>query len=117
MLEMTDMMLVDAALDAYVDWREEEAVVRSAYRRWMRASARPDRVAACVPYTACLDREERACGLHAAAILRNRRFFNLRWRASTSLHRVAGAYAQVPDAADRASDRDPLLHPRPQMAT
>jgi hypothetical protein len=31
MLEITDMMLVDAVLDAYFDWREGEVVVRSTH--------------------------------------------------------------------------------------
>ena len=67
MVEMTQTLLVDAVVDAYVDWREEEARVRVAYRRWMRASEE-DQIRAYAAYTAALDREERAAELYGAAL-------------------------------------------------
>jgi hypothetical protein len=51
--------LVDAAVDCYVDWREESAAVRRAYRGWATAE-RPERPGAFAAYVAALDREERA---------------------------------------------------------
>jgi hypothetical protein len=55
--------LADALLDGYVAWREESAVVHSAYQRWERA-ARPERDIAFDEYVAALDREERAASAY-----------------------------------------------------
>jgi hypothetical protein len=49
--------LVDEAVDAYVDWREECATVWEAYERWVRADA-ADAQSALAAYWAALDREE-----------------------------------------------------------
>lgn len=65
-------VLVDAAIDSYVDWREESAEVRQAYRRWSDAS-RQDRRVAFAAYAAALDREALASDLYAAVIERVRR--------------------------------------------
>jgi hypothetical protein len=59
--------LIDAAVDSYVDWREESAAVRRAYRRWAGA-ARRDRPGAFAAYVAALDREERAGTCYAQVI-------------------------------------------------
>lgn len=51
--------VIDDAMDAYVEWREESAQVESAYRRW--ATAEPsDAALAFAAYVAALDREDRA---------------------------------------------------------
>jgi hypothetical protein len=62
--------LVDRALDAYIDWREECAEVWSAYERWVRAPEIDD-AGAFAAYRAALDREE--CASHAYAGLLARR--------------------------------------------
>lgn len=56
--------LVDGAVVAYTQWREECAAVRNAYRRWVGARA-ADRAYAFADYTAALDREERAATRYA----------------------------------------------------
>jgi hypothetical protein len=56
--------LVDAAVGSYVEWREESAAVRLAYRRWSGAP-RGERHLALAAYIAALDREERAADVHA----------------------------------------------------
>ena len=61
--------VVDAAIDAYVFWREECADVRKAYHRWSSA-AKGDRMLACCAYIAALDREEIAASVYAAAMRR-----------------------------------------------
>ena len=61
--------VVDAALDAYVGWREECADTREAYRRWSSA-AKPDRMLASCAYLAALDREEAAARVYADAMRR-----------------------------------------------
>ena len=58
---------VDAAMDAYVDWREACAGVRDAYRGWDTA-AREDSGSALRTYLAALDREERASQIYARLI-------------------------------------------------
>jgi hypothetical protein len=54
-----DKQLVDEAMEAYVDWREESAEVWNAYERWARAPKIDDAVAFAA-YRAALDREESA---------------------------------------------------------
>jgi hypothetical protein len=59
--------LVHAAMDAYLDWRDECAAVSDAYRRWAdarEAEAEP----AWHAYEAALDREEHASVLYAHLI-------------------------------------------------
>lgn len=58
--------LVDEALEAYVDWREECAEVWDAYERWLGAR-KIDDAGAFAAYRAALDREE--CASHAYADL------------------------------------------------
>jgi glucan phosphorylase len=61
--------MVDEAMDAYVDWREESHRVWEAYERWLDA-ARADIAFACLAYVAALDREERAAEVYADLINR-----------------------------------------------
>lgn len=61
--------LVDGALAAYAQWREESAAVRSAYRRWIGAGV-ADRPYAFADYNAALDREERAARRYARVMSR-----------------------------------------------
>jgi hypothetical protein len=56
--------LVDDAVAAYTQWRDECAAVRNAYRRWLGASAVRKRLAF-EDYNAALDREERAARRYA----------------------------------------------------
>jgi hypothetical protein len=56
---VVEVALIDAAVDSYVDWREESAAVRRAYRRWAGAD-RSERPGAFAAYVAALDQEERA---------------------------------------------------------
>jgi hypothetical protein len=66
MKEQIDKQLVDEAIDAYVDWREECAEVWEAYERWVCARD-IDGASAFSAYRAALDREE--CASHAYADL------------------------------------------------
>jgi hypothetical protein len=66
MKAQVDKRLVDEAMDAYVDWREECAEVWDAYERWARAP-NIDAAGAFSAYRAALDREE--CASHAYADL------------------------------------------------
>ena len=69
MSELIDKRLVDEAVDAYVDWREERASVWDAYARWASAP-----VAHCpLAFSAsgaALDREERAAHVYAELMTR-----------------------------------------------
>ena len=56
---VVEVALIDAAVDSYVNWREESAAVRRAYRGWA-AAERGQRPGAYAAYVAALDREERA---------------------------------------------------------
>ena len=64
MTKQVDEQLVDEAIEAYVDWREECAEVWDAYERWARAT-KIDAAGAFSAYSAALDREE--CASHAYA--------------------------------------------------
>jgi hypothetical protein len=64
---VVEVALIDAAVDSYVDWREESAAVRRAYRRWADA-VRTDRPGAFAAYVAALDQEERAGTRYAQVI-------------------------------------------------
>jgi hypothetical protein len=61
--------MVDDAMDAYVDWREECHRVWEAYERWLEA-AREDTPFAFVAYVAALDREQRAAEVYGELINR-----------------------------------------------
>jgi len=61
--------VVDAAVEAYVRWREECAGAREAYLRWSSAE-KADRMLASCAYTAALDREEAAATVYADAMRR-----------------------------------------------
>jgi hypothetical protein len=61
--------LVDAAMDAYLDWREECFAVSDAYGWWTAADP-ADAALAFRGYVAALDREERASEVYADLILR-----------------------------------------------
>jgi hypothetical protein len=64
MEEQVDKQLVDEAMEAYVDWREECAEVWDAYERWARAP-KIDDAGAFAAYRAALDREESASHAYA----------------------------------------------------
>ena len=75
MEEQVDKQLVDEAMEAYVDWREECAGVWAAYERWAGAPV-ADTAGAFSAYRAALDREECASDAYAdllARIARGRR--------------------------------------------
>jgi hypothetical protein len=59
-----DKQLVDEAMEANVDWREECAEVWDAYERWARAP-KIDDAGAFAAYRAALDREESASHAYA----------------------------------------------------
>jgi hypothetical protein len=59
--------VIDAAIDAYVRWREECIGARDAYRRWSSAE-KADRMLASCAYVAALDREEIAASVYADAM-------------------------------------------------
>jgi len=61
--------MIDEAMDAYVEWREECIRVRDAYQLWLSA-ARADAQLAFPAYVAALDREERASEVYAGLIMR-----------------------------------------------
>jgi len=61
--------VVDAALDAYVCWREECADAREAYGRWSSAE-KGDRMLASYAYIAALDREQIAASVYGDAMRR-----------------------------------------------
>ena len=63
------MKLVDQAVDAYVDWREEGASVWDAYERWACAPV-ADALFAFAAYQAAIDREERAADVYAGLLAR-----------------------------------------------
>ena len=56
--------LLDEAVDAYVDWRDDSSEVWDAYERWRRAPA-ADAPFAFMAYRAAVDREERASHVYA----------------------------------------------------
>jgi hypothetical protein len=58
------MALLDAAHDAYADWRDESSAVAQLYTRWSEATAN-QRAFAFAAYTAALEREERAAQVYA----------------------------------------------------
>ena len=62
-------LLIDEAVDAYVDWREESGAVWDAYERWESAPAADARLAFAA-YWAAIGREERASRVHADPAMR-----------------------------------------------
>jgi hypothetical protein len=56
--------LVDALMEAYVDWREECLALRYAYERWSNVTL-DERNVAFAAYRAALDREEQASSVYA----------------------------------------------------
>jgi hypothetical protein len=87
--------LVDEAVDAYVDWREESTAVWNAYGRWTRASA-GDAPLAFSAYRAAVDREEQASRVYA----------NFMERIATAISGESGAPAgcKLDDHATRRAD-------------
>ena len=59
--------VVDAVVDAYIDWRTQAAAVARAHRRWNEAPT-DDRTLAFAAFSAALDREERAADLFAELV-------------------------------------------------
>ena len=59
--------LIDAVMDAYIDWREESAEVTATYRTWSEASAH-ERTLSYDNYVAALDREELAANVYMRLI-------------------------------------------------
>jgi len=62
-------LLLDYALEAYIDWREQSAAVEHAYRRW-NVAGRADASVAFAAYVAALDREELASSDYARIVSR-----------------------------------------------
>jgi hypothetical protein len=61
--------LIDAVMDAYIEWREESAAVAAAYRTWNNAPAH-ERTLAYDNYVAALDREELAAYVYLRLVER-----------------------------------------------
>jgi hypothetical protein len=61
--------LVDDAIEAYVEWREECVCVRTSYERWT-GSTNAEAGSAFSAYRAALEREERASQVYAERIAR-----------------------------------------------
>ncbi len=55
--------LIDAVMDAYIDWREDSAEVKATYRAWNDAPVH-QRALSYDNYVAALDREELAANLY-----------------------------------------------------
>jgi len=61
-------VLVDQALDSYIDWRVDERGVADAYARWSQATPGGEQNVRFAAYTAALDREEAAANEYAESI-------------------------------------------------
>jgi hypothetical protein len=68
-LKQERQRLANAAMDAYLCWRDECDAVWGAYHRWL-AAAEADAWLAFQAYAAALDREERACDVYAGLVKR-----------------------------------------------
>jgi hypothetical protein len=68
MRKRTETRLVDAMINAYVDWREACRLVHDAYHSWASATGRS--ASAFCGYTAALDAEERAAEVYASLVRR-----------------------------------------------
>ena len=83
--------LVDALVEAYVDWRETCACVNDAYRSW--ASERgPWGSVAFYLYMAALDAEEQAADVYAGLV---RRADEFAWREEASAEPLSGPGPEV----------------------
>jgi hypothetical protein len=71
MASLQHRTVLDEAMDAYVDWREECIAVSDAYAGWTAAEATDAELAFAV-YVAALDREERASQVYGSTIRRVR---------------------------------------------
>jgi hypothetical protein len=59
--------IIDEAIEAYIEWREERAAVWNAYTLWEDAPV-GDAALAFPAYRAALDREQRACEIYAELV-------------------------------------------------
>jgi hypothetical protein len=59
--------MIDEAVRAYIDWRDQSEVVWDAYDHWA-SRAHPDNALAFGAYRAALEREEHACRVYATLI-------------------------------------------------
>jgi hypothetical protein len=59
--------MLNAAMDAYLDWRDQCAAVSKAYRAWA-AARKPDSEPAWRAYVTALEDEARASATYAAAV-------------------------------------------------
>jgi hypothetical protein len=66
---LVNRRLVDEAIQAYIDWREESAGVRDAFDRWA-CTHGVDAAGAFEAYRAALDREECASDAYADRLAR-----------------------------------------------
>lgn len=77
-------ILIDAVLDGYIAWREENAAVELAYRKWLGAE-RQERTLAFAAYSAALDREEHAAAEYQRLIERAESHVSV-----SDIHRAVG---------------------------
>jgi hypothetical protein len=70
-VSLYERVLVDDALSAYVEWREECRAVRACHELW-RTATRGQAVLDHARYQAALDREEAAAGAYAERLERVR---------------------------------------------
>ena len=82
--------MIDEAMDAYVEWREECARVWDAYEGWLSA-LKQDAALAFQAYVAALDGEERASEVYAGLISRLDRLVATSRHRPTLGHRASGA--------------------------
>jgi|tagenome__1003787_1003787.scaffolds.fasta_scaffold20986174_7 hypothetical protein len=59
--------LVDAAIDSYIDWREQSMTTTAAYENWTDATS-SQRPLAFAAYRAALDQEEHAANYYASTL-------------------------------------------------
>src|SRR5918996_3571835 len=71
--------LIDALMEAYVEWREECATLRRAYERWL-SFPTWERELAFAAYTAALDREQQASIVYSNWIERVQGEIDSTWR-------------------------------------
>jgi hypothetical protein len=83
--------LVDALVEAYVDWRETCACVDDAYRSWA-SEPGPWGGVAFYLYMAALDAEERAAEVYAGLV---RRADEFAWREDVSAEPLSGPGPEV----------------------
>jgi hypothetical protein len=83
--------LVDALVEAYVDWRETCACVNDAYRSWA-SEPGPWGSVGFYLYIAALDAEEQAAEVYAGLV---RRADELAWREDASAAPLSGPGPEV----------------------